>query len=352
AQAGASLWYVDVPTNSVVVLARQQASADALISAAGVGGDAVRVQVSTEQPRTFVNLRGGDPYYIGGSRCSIGFSVTRGSTPGFVSAGHCGRQGQATSNPSGTFQGSSFPGNDYSWVAVNANWTATPTVDNGEGATVPVAGARVAIEGASVCRSGSTTDWHCGVIQQRDASVTYPQGTVFGLTRTNVCAEPGDSGGSFISIDQAQGVTSGGSGDCSSGGTTYFQPIGPILTAYGLDLRTTAGNPSPPVTGTCGGYPNTFTGTLTNGQSVYQPRNLYYRSTVTGVHSGCLDGPDGADFDLYLQKWNGTGWPTVATSNSAGPDERITYTGTAGYYRYRVVSAAGSGPYTLGYKTP
>ncbi|MFC7647150.1 S1 family peptidase [Streptosporangium lutulentum] len=116
-------------------------------------------------------------------------------------------------------------------------------VNNGEGGTIPVAGARVAIEGASVCRSGSTTDFHCGLIQQRDASVTYPQGTIFQLTRTNVCAEPGDSGGAFISIDQAQGVTSGGTGDCSSGGTTYFQPIGEILTAYGLSLRTTAGNP-------------------------------------------------------------------------------------------------------------
>jgi streptogrisin C len=34
-------------------------------------------------------------------------------------------------------------------------------------------------------------------------------------------------------------VTSGGSGDCTSGGTTYFQPINPILNAYGLTLITT-----------------------------------------------------------------------------------------------------------------
>ena len=96
--------------------------------------------------------------------------------------------------------------------------------------------ARPAVEGASVCRSGATTGWHCGIIQQRDASVTYPQGNVSGLIRTNVCAEPGDSGGSFVSGDQAQGVASGGSGDCSRG-ITYFQPIGAILTVYGLTLR-------------------------------------------------------------------------------------------------------------------
>ena len=191
---------------------------------------------------------GGNAYYIGAtSRCSIGFPVTQRHPERFRQRRPLRQDGQHHHGfnrvAQGVFQGSTFPISDYAWVAVNANWTAKPAVDNGDGGTVPVVGARVAIEGASVCRSGSTTDWHCGLIQQRDASVTYPQGTVFGLTRTNVCAEPGDSGGSFISIDQAQGVTSGGSGDCSAGGTTYFQPIGPILTAYGLSLRTTAGNP-------------------------------------------------------------------------------------------------------------
>jgi streptogrisin C len=39
-----------------------------------------------------------------------------------------------------------------------------------------------------------------------------------------------------MSGTQAQGVTSGGSGNCSSGGTTYFQPVGEILSTYGLTL--------------------------------------------------------------------------------------------------------------------
>ena len=94
--------------------------------------------------------------------------------------------------------------------------------------------------GASVCRSGSTTGWHCGTIQQHDTSVTYAEGTVSGLTRTNVCAEPGDSGGPYISGSQAQGVTSGGSGDCTCGGTTYYQPVNPVLSAFGLTSQDTA----------------------------------------------------------------------------------------------------------------
>ncbi|MEV0347948.1 S1 family peptidase [Nonomuraea sp. NPDC050680] len=236
AKAGASLWYIDVTTNSVVIVAGQQTAADALATAAGVDRNAIRVTVSGEQPRTLINIVGGAPYYIGSARCSIGFAVTKGSTPGFVSAGHC-RVANNTTNPTGTFQGASFPGNDYSWVAAPGN-TATPYVRGSGGANVTVRGSTAAGVGSSICRSGSTTGWHCGTVQQLNATVRYAEGTVTGLTRTNVCAEPGDSGGSFISGSQAQGVTSGGSGNCSSGGTTYFQPVNEILSAYGLTLRT------------------------------------------------------------------------------------------------------------------
>lgn len=42
-------------------------------------------------------------------------------------------------------------------------------------------------------------------------------------------AEGGDSGGSLFAGSTALGLTSGGRGSCSSGGTTYFQPVsGPV----------------------------------------------------------------------------------------------------------------------------
>ncbi|ACZ91551.1 S1 family peptidase [Streptosporangium roseum] len=349
--------YVDVRNNKVAVLSSESEATEHGIEAAGVDTEAVRVVPSKEQPRLFHDLVGGTPYYVGvTSRCSVGFSVTRGTQNGFISAGHCGKVGNATDGfnrvAQGVFQASNFPDSDFGWVAVNGNWTPKPLVDNGTGGTVTVAGSKEAIEGASVCRSGSTTDWHCGIIQQRNASITYPQGTVFELVRTNVCAESGDSGGSFISIDQAQGVTSGGSGDCTSGGVTYFQPIGEILTTYGLTLVTTTDSPPPPSTGTCTGYEQTVTGTLNNGQFVYQPKSRHYRSTVAGVHAGCLDAYDGVDFDLFLQKWNGRGWNTVATADGLGGHKKISYTGTPGHYRYRVLSSRGFSPYSLGYRAP
>jgi streptogrisin C len=310
---------------------------------------AVRVVASTEAPRTFYDVRGGDAFYMGGGRCSIGFSVNG----GFVTAGHCGTAGTSTSGynqvAQGTFQGSSFPGNDYAWVAVNSNWTPQPWVNNYSGGNVTVAGSTEAAVGAAICRSGSTTGWHCGSIQAKNQTVNYAQGTVTGLTRTNVCAEPGDSGGSWLSGQQAQGVTSGGSGNCSIGGTTYFQPVNEILSAYGRTLVTSGAPPPPPPPTGCSGYEFTRTGSVSSGGSQWTP---YYYSSVSGTHAGCLDGPTGVDFDLYLQKWNGWTWVDVAAGTSANPDETVSYGGTAGYYRWEVYAYSGSGSYSLGYSNP
>jgi streptogrisin C len=241
APAAVSGWYVDVATNSVVVLASASGldAAKSFVTTSGVATDAVRVVASEEAPRPLADVRGGDAYYINNSsRCSVGFPVVG----GFVSAGHCGQPGSRTTGTNrtaqGTFQGSSFPGNDYSWVKVNSNWTPRGVVNRYNGGTVPVRGSQEASVGAAICRSGSTTGWHCGTVGAKNSTVRYAEGAVSGLTRTNVCAEPGDSGGSWISGDQAQGVTSGGSGNCSSGGTTYFQPVNEILSAYSLRLVT------------------------------------------------------------------------------------------------------------------
>ncbi|MEJ2859371.1 S1 family peptidase [Saccharothrix sp. CCNWLW140] len=236
-------WRVDDTSNSVVVEVNRHvrdAAADAFLATAKAVSPSVRVVEVEHSPTTLYDIRGGDPYYINGtSRCSIGFSVSG----GFVTAGHCGRVGSTTTGynrvSQGTFRGSSFPGNDYGWVATNSSWTPRPWVNRYNGTNVIVRGSSEAAVGATICRSGSTTGWRCGTVQAKNSTVNYPQGTVSGLTRTNACAEPGDSGGSWVagtSFGQAQGVTSGGSGNCSSGGTTYFQPVNEILSVYGLRL--------------------------------------------------------------------------------------------------------------------
>ncbi|MFE1012690.1 alpha-lytic protease prodomain-containing protein [Streptomyces sp. NPDC058794] len=247
------VWFVDVRTNRVVVQATSESAAADFVGAAGVEDQDVGVRVSADRPRVFKDLVGGDAYYIDGqARCSIGFSVTKDQQQGFATAGHCGEPGATTTGADetdqGTFQASTFPGKDMAWVGVNADWTATPDINGEGGQKVQIDGSVEALVGASVCRSGSTTGWHCGTVQQHDTSVSYPQGTVDGLTQTTVCAEPGDSGGPFVAGTQAQGTTSGGSGDCTNGGTTFYQPINPLLSDFGLTLRTTsaeAGTPAP-----------------------------------------------------------------------------------------------------------
>ncbi|SDN36790.1 S1 family peptidase [Allokutzneria albata] len=236
--SGVSGWYVDTVNNRVVVTAKVVADGEKFVKASGADASAVTVVQSNEEPTTLYDVRGGDAYYMGGGRCSVGFSVQG----GYVTAGHCGTVGTATQGfnrvASGSFRGSSFPGNDYAWVGTNSNWTPRGVVNRYNGGTVAVKGSSEAAVGASICRSGSTTGWRCGTIQAKNQTVRYPQGTVNGMTRTNACAEPGDSGGSWLSGNQAQGVTSGGSGNCTSGGTTYFFPVNPILSRYGLRLVT------------------------------------------------------------------------------------------------------------------
>ncbi|MET8908454.1 S1 family peptidase [Micromonospora sp. NPDC004551] len=373
-------WYVDVATNSVVVVAQPGAEAAGrrFAEAGGVPADAVRVRTADEAPRPLFDVRGGDAYFINNAgRCSVGFSVVG----GFVTAGHCGRPGDRTAGANrvaqGTFAASSFPGDDWAVVEVNGQWTPQGVVNDFNGGTVPVNGSTEAPVGASVCRSGSTTGTRCGVIQARNATVNYPEGTVTGLTRTNVCAEPGDSGGAWLSGDQAQGVTSGGSGDCTRGGVTFFQPVNEILQRNNLTLVTANGRPSAPPAGggatappagggatappastapatppagdatDCTGQ-ESRTGRIAAGRAQVQPDGRFFR-VPGGAQEACVSAPEGTRVALELQRFTGTAFRTVARADSADGPARLTADTPAGAYRYRVVGLAGAGEYTLAF---
>lgn len=241
--SGVATWFVDVVANKVVLeaLADATTTAEEMAREVGLAESEFEVREVKELPTTFATIVGGDAYIINGNtRCSIGFSVNN----GFVTAGHCGGGGSRTTTPGGEYLGdvggSIFPGRDMAHVPTVGGTVLSPYIQGWGSWTPGVRGSNVAPIGSSVCRSGSTTGLRCGTIQQYGVTVSYPQGLVEGLTGTDACAEGGDSGGSFFSGDQAQGVTSGGSGNCASGGNTFFQPINDILSMYGVGLITEA----------------------------------------------------------------------------------------------------------------
>ncbi|HEX6940485.1 MAG TPA: S8 family peptidase [Longimicrobiales bacterium] len=88
-----------------------------------------------------------------------------------------------------------------------------------------------------------------------------------------------------------------------------------------------------------------FAGSLGgSGDFDWQPNGTYYFSG-SGTHQGWLSGPGSADFDLYLYRWNGFAWQIVARSESPDSEEQITFTGSSGYYAWRIQSFSGSGSY-------
>ncbi|NUT38563.1 MAG: S1 family peptidase [Thermoactinospora sp.] len=249
-------WAVDPASNQVVVWfdesvdAGQRQRVEAVVkqlndeeAAKSVERAAAGPAVRTEnEAGTFsLFIQGGDAIYTGSSRCSLGFNVRSGSTTYFLTAGHCTNIGStwyANSSRTtvlGTRAGSSFPGNDYGIVRYTNTSIAKPgSVNLYNGSSRDITGAGNAYVGQSVQRSGSTTGLRSGTVTALNATVNYAQGSVYQMIRTTVCAQGGDSGGPLFSGGTALGLTSGGSGNCTTGGTTFFQPVVEALNAYGV----------------------------------------------------------------------------------------------------------------------
>ncbi|MEU6736713.1 S1 family peptidase [Streptomyces physcomitrii] len=235
-------WSVDNSANKVVVTVDRTVKGAELAKLNKVVdqlGSKVQLKHSKGEFKSLI--AGGDAIWGGGGRCSLGFNVTVGGEPHFLTAGHCTEAITSWSESQGgpvigENAGSSFPGNDFGLVKYTGDTAHPSEVDLYNGSTQAIAGASEATEGQQVTRSGSTTQVHDGTVTGLNATVNYAEGTVEGLIQTDVCAEPGDSGGSLFAGDQALGLTSGGSGDCSAGGETFFQPVPEALSEFGAEI--------------------------------------------------------------------------------------------------------------------
>ncbi|MET8166637.1 S1 family peptidase [Streptomyces sp. NPDC005329] len=235
-------WVTDPTTNKVVVTADRTVSDVEWAKLAKVVdglGQVAELQRTKGEFKPFI--AGGDAITGGTGRCSLGFNVVKGGEPYFLTAGHCTDAISTWSDSSGAQIGanevSSFPDNDYGLVKYTAEVDHPSEVDLYNGSAQQITGAAEATVGMKVTRSGSTTQVHSGTVTGLDATVNYGNGDIVnGLVQTDVCAEPGDSGGSLFSGSSAVGLTSGGSGDCTSGGETFFQPVTEALSATGAQI--------------------------------------------------------------------------------------------------------------------
>ncbi|WP_026189191.1 S1 family peptidase [Salinispora mooreana] len=234
-------WWTDPATNQVVVSVDSTVTGAKLArveAAVARSGGAMRIE--SEAGVYSTRIAGGQAIYGGGGVCSLGFNVRSGSNYYFLTAGHCTDvisnwySNSSQTNYLGSTAGSSFPGNDYGIVSLSGQEPGSVYLYNGTYRDITSAGN--AFVGQSVQRSGRTTGLRSGSVTGLNATVNYAEGTVRGLIRTNVCAERGDSGGSLFSGSTALGLTSGGSGNCFFGGTTFFQPVVEALNVYGVDV--------------------------------------------------------------------------------------------------------------------
>ncbi|MCF3182327.1 S1 family peptidase [Streptomyces polychromogenes] len=240
ADVAGTAWHTDSATGTLVVTADSTVTdADLARIRHEAGPDAAALRIERTPGKIRKLLSGGDAIYATSWRCSLGFNVRSGSNYYILTAGHCtdgaGTWWTSSSHTTtiGTTVGSSFPTNDYGLIKYASNSPVPPGTVGSQDITSAVN----ATTGMSVTRRGSTTGIHSGTVTGLNATVNYGNGDiVYGMIQTNVCAEPGDSGGPLYSGTRAVGLTSGGSGNCSSGGTTFFQPVTEALSAYGVSV--------------------------------------------------------------------------------------------------------------------
>ncbi|GAB3421511.1 M4 family metallopeptidase [Flindersiella endophytica] len=239
-----------------------------------------------------------------------------------------------------------FPGSCAEWTAVRNAWNAI----------------QVPAGSNETCTPATGNDWSMSLNpasrQVNPGSSTtsaISTSTIVGTPQSITFSATGLPSGATASFSPAT-LTSGASSTLTVT-TSSSTPVGIYQVAingngteddHSATFQLTVGNPS-----TCSALPETHTGTFTaTNQNQYWPGTTGWAANA-GTFNGCLDGPNGVDFDLYLQRLNTSGtWSTVAQGITSAPDESVSFNGTAGTYRWRVHAFSGTGSYTMGMNRP
>jgi streptogrisin D len=240
-------WGIDPSTGQLVVTVSTAAPAAGAARLAGLAdryGQAVRI-AHTDAPiieqdlggllapsDTSDLLLGGDQISDGKILCSAGFNVVGKGQSYLLTAGHC-TAGLPTWQDIGPSTASTFPQSDYGLIRDDS---ASPAgdIDLYDGTMQPITKVGDPVVGEAVCASGEYTKVTCGHVTAVDQTVDYGNGdVVHDLIRTDVHTDRGDSGGQLYDGSTGLGMVSGGDST-----TDYFQPLAPVLTAYGVQLAT------------------------------------------------------------------------------------------------------------------
>jgi streptogrisin B len=235
-------WAADPATGTLRVVADETVSAAELAAIRREAGPlATALTVERVPGELAPMLEGGDRVYSNpAGACTIAVNARAGSVAYALTAGHCTVAGAtwytdvSMAVPVGPSGPASFPGDDFGTVVYT---NPLVPVERTQVCGVTITGVGSAVVGQSVRREGSTTGCRSGTVTGLNYTVNYGGGVIVsGLIRTNVCAEPGDSGGPLAAGSLLIGILSGGSGNCSSGGVTYYQPVNEVLAALGATI--------------------------------------------------------------------------------------------------------------------
>ena len=183
--------------------------------------------------RAGVGVAGGD-VLTGSGRCTLAFNVSgRG-----ILTGNCG--------PVGTpwYAGTVLVG-AVSWVAADGTagliGITNPAVTQlaglrSGGQLVPITAAARATVGRAVQKVSPVSGVHSGTVTAVNLTVNYAQGAVYGLDRTTLCPSAGEGGAPIFAGSTALSISTGGSGSCGAGGTTYGRPVVPLLQSLGRSI--------------------------------------------------------------------------------------------------------------------
>ncbi|MEE1930774.1 S1 family peptidase [Streptomyces sp. TRM 70351] len=201
-------------------------------AAAGTSG------AGAERAAAPLPLYGGDMLYSRSGRCLLSFNAYRGRAQHGIIPADCGPVGtqwyrdSALTTPVGA---TSHTSRVYAVISYGDGVDARPAVRQGT-RIIGLTGMRTPVLGQSICHTSVVSGLTCGTVTGLNQTVVFPGGVITGLIRATTCAHPIDMGAPALVGSQAVGFLLGGSGNCPTGGTSFYQPLAPVLATFGLTL--------------------------------------------------------------------------------------------------------------------